>query len=76
MSTALPLPPTHARRQTQPLTRMRLPPTRLQVRNAASLCYTALLVRVLGFRNAAGKVRRRAGPLWEQAQDAVRNRTE
>ena len=28
-----------------------------QVRNAASLCYTALLVRVLGFRNAAGKVR-------------------
>ncbi len=30
----------------------------LQVRNAASLCYTALLVRVLGFRNAAGKVSR------------------
>ena len=28
----------------------------LQVRNAATLCYTALLVRVLGFRNHAGKV--------------------
>ena len=27
-----------------------------QVRNAASLAYTALLVRMLGFRNHAGKV--------------------
>lgn len=27
-----------------------------QVRNAASLLFTALLVRVLGFRNHAGKV--------------------
>ncbi len=28
-----------------------------QVRNAASLCYTALLIRVLGFRNRGAKVR-------------------
>ena len=31
-------------------------PLLLQVRNAASLLFTALLVRVLGFRNHAGKV--------------------
>lgn len=27
-----------------------------EVRNAATLCYTALLVRILGFRNTATKV--------------------
>lgn len=27
-----------------------------EVRNAATLCYTALLVRILGFRNTASSV--------------------
>jgi hypothetical protein len=34
-----------------------------QVRNAASLCYTALLIRVLGFRNRGTKVRRGRGKI-------------